>query len=308
MANSITQDMRFRESLIKYSKKYGVTKAAIRYKTNRQFIYYWIRRYDGTLESLRKKSTKPHSHPNQHTKQEITLITNMKRRNPKDGLLILWVKLRRKGYIRSYSSLYRILKRLGYYSTTITKKKYTPKPYTQMTFPGERIQIDVKYVPKHCLQGELFGKKLYQYTAIDEYSRLRYLEYFEEKSTYSSTQFLRNCIEYFPFNILSVRTDNGFEFTNRLSKHGIPSLFEQTLSSLNIHYSPTKPYTPRHNGKVERSHRKDNERFYSFKVFISFKDACNQLKKYLKDYNNFPMKPLNWLSPREYLNEYSKNI
>ncbi len=48
----ITQDMRFRQALIEYSLKYGVTKAAIRYKTNRQYIYRWRKRYDGTLQSL----------------------------------------------------------------------------------------------------------------------------------------------------------------------------------------------------------------------------------------------------------------
>ena len=57
--NSVTQDMRFRQSLLKYSQKYGVTKAAIKYKTNRQYIYRWLKRYDGTLESLREKSRRP---------------------------------------------------------------------------------------------------------------------------------------------------------------------------------------------------------------------------------------------------------
>ena len=63
--NSITQDMRFRQALIEYSFKYGVTKAAIRYKTNRQYIYRWRKRYDGTLQSLADRSHRPHSHPNQ---------------------------------------------------------------------------------------------------------------------------------------------------------------------------------------------------------------------------------------------------
>ena len=72
--NSVTQDMKFRQSLLKYSQKYGVTKAAIKYKTNRQYIYRWLRRYDGTIDSLREKSRRPHHHPNQHTEQELKLI------------------------------------------------------------------------------------------------------------------------------------------------------------------------------------------------------------------------------------------
>lgn len=71
---TITQDMRYRLSLLKYAGKYGVSKAAIKYKTNRQYIYRWKRRYDGSIESLRDLSRRPHHHPNQHTTEEIKLI------------------------------------------------------------------------------------------------------------------------------------------------------------------------------------------------------------------------------------------
>lgn len=70
----------------------GVTKAAIRYKTNRQYIYRWRKRYDGTLQSLADRSHRPHSHPNQHTKEELKLIADMRRRNPHAGLVVFWVK------------------------------------------------------------------------------------------------------------------------------------------------------------------------------------------------------------------------
>ncbi|WP_230975010.1 hypothetical protein [Aminipila luticellarii] len=61
---SITQDMKYRLSLIKYAQRFGLTKAAIRYHHNRQYIYRWLRRYDGSIESLRELSRKPHSHKN----------------------------------------------------------------------------------------------------------------------------------------------------------------------------------------------------------------------------------------------------
>ncbi|MFV0518794.1 MAG: helix-turn-helix domain-containing protein, partial [Lachnospirales bacterium] len=86
----ISQTIKYCLSLIKYAKKYGVTKAAIRYKTNRQYIYRWLKRYDGTNESLLNKSTKPHSHPNQHTEEEIKLIRNMRKRNKHYGLVVFW--------------------------------------------------------------------------------------------------------------------------------------------------------------------------------------------------------------------------
>ena len=79
--NTITQTMRFRQALIKYSLKHGVTKAAIRYKVNRQYVYRWRKRYDGTLQSLADKSHRPHHHPNQHTPEELKLIANMRKRN-----------------------------------------------------------------------------------------------------------------------------------------------------------------------------------------------------------------------------------
>ena len=91
--NSVTQDMKFRQSLLKYSQKYGVTKAAIKYKTNRQYIYRWLRRYDGTIDSLREKSRRPHHHPNQRTEQELKLIGGMRRRGPNTGLVVFWTKL-----------------------------------------------------------------------------------------------------------------------------------------------------------------------------------------------------------------------
>ena len=78
---TVTQTMLYRQALIKYSLKYGVTKAAIRYKTNRQYIYRWRKRYDGTLQSLADKSHRPHHHPNEHTKEELKLIADMRKRN-----------------------------------------------------------------------------------------------------------------------------------------------------------------------------------------------------------------------------------
>ena len=109
--NTITQTMRFRQALIKYSLKHGVTKAAIRYKVNRQYVYRWRKRYDGTLQSLADKSHRPHHHPNQHTPEELKLIANMRKRNPHAGLVVYWIKLRQRGYSRSITGLYRILRK-----------------------------------------------------------------------------------------------------------------------------------------------------------------------------------------------------
>ena len=306
--NSITQDMRYKQSLMEYARKHGVKKASRKYNRARSYIYFWLDRYDGTPESLQPKSKRPHHHPNQHSEAECKLIRDMRRRNPDLGLLEFWHKLRGRGYTRCPESLYRTLKRMGLIKAGKPKKKYIPKPYEQMTHPGERIQIDVKVVPRSCLADP--SERLFQYTAIDEFSRLRYLGAYPEQSTYSSADFLQKAIVWFKrrgVTVECVQTDNGFEFTNRFSnsKRDIPTLFEATAAKLGVHHKLIRPYTPRHNGKVERSHREDQKRFYSSHRFYSLADFGAQLAAHLNRSNNMPMRPLRWASPREFLRNFT---
>ena len=303
--NTVTQTMRFRQSLLNYAEKHGVTKAAIKYNVNRQYIYRWKRRYNGDIQSLADRSHRPHHHPNQHTEEELRKITNFRRRNPNTGLVVLWVKLRRNGYTRSITGLYRVLRRQGQMTVKLPNPKYIPKPYEQMHFPGERVQIDVKFVPEVCIVGDAKGEKFYQYTAIDEFSRWRYLEVFQEHSSYSSAVFLEHLIKAAPFKIQCVQTDNGAEFTKKfVSDKARPHLFEMKLEKLGIRHKLIKPFTPRHNGKVERSHRKDNEYFYASHRFYSFLDFQKQLAVHSRKYNHFPIRPLGWLDPLAFLARY----
>ena len=310
--NKITQTALYRQALILFAQKHGVTDAAIRYHTNRQMVYRWMKRYDGTLQSLEDRSHRPHSHPNQHRPEEIKLIDDMRRRNPEAGLVVFWVKLRQRGYTRSISGLYRLLRKRGQMAVKLPNPKYIPKPYKQADYPGQKVQIDVKYVPSSCLVGAAAeeakenGGYYYQYTFIDEYSRFRYLEAFKEHNSYSSSEFIKHCVKRFPFAIECVQTDNGPEFTNRLNSQRShrKTLFEETLEDLGIVHKTIKPFTPRHNGKVERSHRKDNEYFYASHTFFSFADFQKQLAVWNRYYNNFPMRPLNWLSPKQVLSSF----
>ena len=302
--NKITQTARYRQSLIHYAEKHGVTKAAIRYHTYRQYIYRWKKRYDGTLQSLEDRSHRPHNHPNQHRPDEIKLIDDMRRRNPNAGLVVFWVKLRQRGYERSVSGLYRFLQKRGQMAVKLPNPKYTPKPYEKMRYPGQRVQIDVKFVPASCLVGDAaLDGGFFQFTFIDEYSRFRYLEAFKEHSSYSAAEFIRHCVKKFPYAVECVQTDNGSEFTNRMngSKTVRPTLFQKTLDDLGIQHKLIKVFTPRHNGKVERSHRKDNEYFYASHKFYSFEDFQKQLAVWQYKYNDFPMRPLNWRSPKRVL-------
>ena len=286
--NSITQDILFKQSVVEYSLKHGVTEAAKRYKQHRKTIYRWREKYDGTRKSLANKSRRPHSHPKQHTDEEIAMIKKYKAQNKDAGLVVLWIKLMRNGYTRSITSLYRVMQKLGIYNKAPSKKKkYIPKPYEQMTHPGERIQIDVKYVPSNCLSKELQeqGEKYYQYTAIDEYTRQRVLWASKEHSTYASAQFMDIVINKFKYKIECVQTDNGGEFTNKLNpqKTNMKTIFEKKLETLGIRHKLIRPKTPRHNGKVERSHRKDQEIFYYKRVFVSFEDFKEKLRHWTRE-------------------------
>lgn len=303
MSKSITQDMAYRQSLMKYAAKYGVSRASRKYNKSRSYIYFWKKRWDGSVGSLACESRRPHRHPNAHTEEELKMIRDLRRRNPNLGMVELWHRLKKRGYTRRPESLFRVMRKLGMFQPQKEQTRYIPKPYEQMTHPGERVQVDVKVVPRRCIADPEL--KLYQYTAIDEFTRLRFLAAYPEQSTYSSADFLRKLVKWYAkrgIYVECIQTDNGFEFTNRFSngKRNLPTLFEKTASELGIRHKLIRPYTPRHNGKVERSHREDQKRLYSCHSFFSLDDFAKQLAVHNRRSNNLPMRPLAWLSPLEF--------
>jgi transposase InsO family protein len=179
-----------------------------------------------------------------------------------------------------------------------------------MTFPGERIQIDVKIVPNACVVGEAAQERLVQYTAIDEHTRLRYLKAYKEQSTDSSKDFLLSLIPYYlrrGIEVHCIQTDNGFEFTNRLAGKQTDRLtaYEIAAGTLGIQLKHIRPYTPRHNGKVERSHREGQNRFYSQRSYYSSEDFARQLAAWQSRSNRLPMRPLGFSSPVEFLDAHT---
>ena len=299
---SITSKARFRQRVIRYAEKYGVTEASIRHRVSRKTIYEWREKYDGHWKSLMDKSHRPHSHPNEHTKEEYELIERYYRHNKTD-MIVLWDKLRQNGYTRCYKSMLRAIKRMGLCETSEKRKGYKPKPYQRADYPGQKVQIDVKYVPSGCVAN---GIKYYQYTAVDECTRFCYRELYDEHSTYSSLDFLKKLIEYCPFPIREIQTDNGSEWTNALlvkkSKH--KTLFEEYLEESDIVYHRIRVATPRHNGKVERQHRIDGERFYSKMRMYSLEDGRKQIAQYNRISNRIPKCCLKYKSPLAVLMDY----
>jgi len=299
----ITREAYYRQRIMKYSEKHSVTETCNRYKISRKTFYKWKNRYDGSIESLKDQSRKPKRSPKAHTDNEIKLIRKIAKHFKWRDLIQAYQVLTTKGYKRSYGSFKRIVQKLKELKPEKKKKNRKPKPYKRAEYPGQKIQIDVKYVPSHCITD---GKKYYQYTAKDECTRWTYREMYDEHSTYSSKDFLVKLMRNIPFPIREIQTDNGTEFTNTLlvikSKH--KTLFEQALEDMEIIYHRIRIATPRHNGKVERQHRTDEMRFYDSLKMYSLADGRRQLDVYQRKSNNIIMTCLNMLSPNQVLAKY----
>lgn len=299
--NIIAQEARFRQRVVKYAEKHGVTEASIKHKVSRMSVYRWRSRYNGHWWSLKEHSHRPKHHPAEHTQEENNLI---KRHYPYyDDMIMLWDRLCEKGYKRCYQTMLRAIKRMKLDKAPYARKPRKPKPYQRADYPGRKIQIDVKFVPNYCIAN---GKKYYQYTAIDECTRYCYREMYDEHSTYSSKDFLMKLIKAFPFPIREVQTDNGTEWTTQLlvKNPENKTMFEKALEDMDIIYHRIRVATPRHNGKVERQHRIDEARFYSKMRMYSLEDGRKQLERYNKKSNNISKSCLKYRSPNAVLTDY----
>lgn len=277
-----------------------------RYKISKSSLMRWSKRFDGTKKSLLDKSHRPLTpHPNTHTEEELKWIKDYLRRNPNISMSELYGKLRvDKGYSRHACSLFRVMRKMGYFVNKEKHTKYSPKPYDTPKELGIKWQMDVKHVPKDCYVGN-DGQKFYQYTIIDEASRERFIYPYKEQSSYSTIDFVKRAIVYFGYQPQTIQTDNGAEFTHtQKTKQTHP--LDTLCNNLNIEHKLIRPRTPRHNGKVERSHRNDQNRFYNYLSFYSYDDLLKQLKSYLKRSNNIPMQILGWISPIEKRNQLKK--
>ncbi len=145
---TIRQKAFFRQRVTREIEKGGaVATTAIRYQICRTSIYRWLKRYDGTVESLYERSHRPKYHPNQHTAEELRLIRRVWSHNKELGLVCLHMVLVDKhGYARSVSSLNRMMRKLGIGRKKQRKKKYIPKPYYTLKIPGEMFGQRDSYI------------------------------------------------------------------------------------------------------------------------------------------------------------------
>ena len=303
--NRIAQEAHARQRYLEYFLKHrNATKTAIRYKISRKTLYKWLKRYDGTWQSLVEQSRRPHSSPRAHTAEEIRQIRRLAKKHNWEDLILAYQEMREKyGYMRSYGGFKRIVAKLKAAKGNKKRKGRKNKPYQRAEYPGQKVQVDVKFVPEMCI---VDGRKYYQFTAVDECTRWTYRQMYDEHSTYSAEAFLIELIERCPFPIREIQTDNGTEFTKALISNdpNDKSLFESKLEEYQIKYHRIRIATPRHNGKVERQHRIDQQRFYNRLRMYSLEDGRKQLAVYQNKSNDYIKHCLGLRSPNQVLADY----
>ena len=218
----------------------------------------------------------------------------------------MYTELKTKHYTRSFSGMVYVAKRMGLTAKPKTKKKNKEtRRYPEIMIPGEKVQIDVKEVPYNCLRGDAlkYGKHFYQWTAIDECTRFRFVYAFEEHTPENTVKFLKMLLKEFPFKIRAIQTDNGTEFTYKFISDTEISPLDKALQTLKIPHILIPPRTPWHNGKVERSHRNDQRYFYDWETFRTLNELNEKLKKHLEWSNNKTMRTLGRKSPVQILAE-----
>ena len=303
----IAQEARWRQRILEYLAKHGnVTATARRYRISRKTLYKWKKQWDGTPESLCDQSRRPHKVREGHSERWISLIRRLcKKHHWTDIIAAYQEAVQRYEYPYTYQA-FKKQERILFGAKKSKQRKRKNKPYERAAYPGQKVQVDVKFVPSDCLTGCSGGKKYYVYIAVDECSRWAYRQMYEEHSTYSSDLFLQELVQHAPFQIRMIQTDNGTEFTKQLltSDKNDLTLFERRMQEYGILYHRIRPATPRHNGKVERQNRLDQDRFYDHLRMYSLEDGRRQLAVYQKKSNTIWKQCLGMRSPNDVIETY----
>ena len=256
-------------------------------------------------EGLVPKSTRPKTHPQETSIALKERVISLRKQTKLCAQKLAW-RLAKEGLILHPRTIGKILTTEGLVRNYHVRKiKY--KYIKALLQPGELMEIDVKYVPSI-----IGGKQYFQYTAIDCASRWRYLAIYDNQTNYYSIEFLKDVIKRFPYTIKAVKTDNGAIFTNYyMGTNKRSDMTVKTLHALDqfcashkiIHYL-IDPGKPAQNGKVERSHRSDQESFYDRNIFFTISRLQKKLKQWNLEYNDLEHCGLNGKTPNEYLINY----
>ena len=265
-------------------------------------LKYWIANYrKHGLEGLQNISTRPKTHPKETPIRIKERIIELRKERKRCALKLKW-DLEEEGIDIHYQTIQKIIKKEGLtrkYRIRKIRYKYIRIPLEK----GELVEIDIKYVPDR-----IKGQRYYQFTAIDCSTRWRYLQAYDDASTFSAIKFLKELFKITDFQIKAVKTDNGACFTNRYNGYYRSNLpfprlhaFDKICQENNIVHYLIDPGKPSQNGKVERSHREDQEKFYEQVRFKSFEELRYKLRLWNMDYNNTKHCGLNGKTPNQAL-------
>jgi transposase InsO family protein len=282
--------------IIDYADRIGnVSKACRYFGVSRENFYSWKRAYEKFgVEGLinKKPGLIPGTCPwriQGETEEKILYLRKTYHFGPQR---ISWYLERYHGI--KVKGVYAILKRHGLNRLPASEKNRSiPSKFTryEKKTPGHHVQIDVKFLIFNDHTGKTV--KRFQYTAIDDSTRIRALKVFKKHTQENAIQFVDYVIEKFPFRINMIRTDNGHEFQSKFHWH---------VEDLGVQHCYIKPGTPRLNGKVERSHRTDKDEFYQLLEYTDDVDLEEKLSEWENFYNfHRPHGAFNGMTPYEVL-------
>jgi transposase InsO family protein len=303
------KEERLRWVLPVYNKEVRLVDAAKVCSHSQRSLERWLAAYRQCREAgLEPKSTRPKTNPKETPIRIKERIVELRKETKKCALKLKW-QLEKENIIIHRNTIQKIIKNEGLvrrYRIRKLKYKYVKVPLKQ----GELVEIDIKYVPNL-----IENKQYYQFTAIDCASRWRYLKICEDYSNFSSIKFLEELMGVAPFRIRAIKTDNGSNFTNRYTGYLKSSdpinprlhSFDIVCQKYNIIHYLIDPGKPNQNGKVERSHRTDQEVFYERNRFKTLKNLERKIRIWNNEYNNTEHCGLDGKTPNEILKSISIN-
>jgi transposase InsO family protein len=269
--------VQFKWSVLEYAKGCRtVAKACREFEIPRSTFYGWKKAFDkeGKAGLFRKKPV-ARNHPRSLAQDVVDKILDLRQTYKLGPERITWYLERYHGIKTSVSSVYRTLVRNGMrrLPKSSPRRAIHTRRYAKEV-PGHHIQVDVKFVSLRNFEGHRVRR--FQYTAIDDATRIRALKIYPRHNQSNAIKFIDYVIEKFPFRIHTIRTDRGHEFQAQFHWH----VEDQGMRHVYI-----KPRSPQLNGKVERSHRTDQEEFYQLLTYTDDVDLNKKLAVWERFYN-----------------------
>ena len=258
--------------VLQYAEGIGnVGKACRDLDVARSSFYRWKNAFaaEGRAGLVRKKPI-ARSHPRQIPREFVEKILHLRTQYHLGPQRIAWYLERYHGFRTSCSSVYRTLKLngIGPLPRKVGRRTLHTRRYAKQV-PGHHVQVDVKFLALKTQDGRRIRR--YQYTAIDDATRVRALKIYCRHNQKSSIDFIDYVVEKFPFRIHTVRTDRGHEWQAQFHWH---------VEDNGIQHVYIKPRSPQLNGKVDRSHRSDQEEFYQLLTYTDDVDLNSKLARW----------------------------